>query len=231
MKHPLLATALIIALPLMAAKAAAYDEYIEVNGYGEAEAWPDYLQLSMNVSITAKDAESAKAMVDSSMNQALAIAKDFSIAKEDILADRITRQPDWEWTNGERKYQGERVSRNLTLTLRKTDDYTDLTQRMFAVKNLTINNTETGFDNPEELQREATKAALLNARDKATFMAETLNTKLDGVMHIIEQGGGQPRLLRVNDMMMEKAAEPAPMLLQKQTVSSSVQVRFELDEN
>ena len=97
MIRPLLTSALLITLPLMAAKAAAYEEYIEVTGYGEAEAWPDYLQINMLVSAIDEDAETAKAMVDQSMNQALAVAGGFDIAEEDIRADRITRQPRWEW--------------------------------------------------------------------------------------------------------------------------------------
>ncbi len=230
MIRPLLTSALLITLPLMAAKAAAYEEYIEVTGYGEAEAWPDYLQINMLVSAIDEDAETAKAMVDQSMNQALAVAGGFDIAEEDIRADRIPRQPRWEWQKDSRIYRGEQVSRNLIITLRDTADYTELAQKLFAIKNLSINNTSTGFDDPQKLQQQATKAALLNARDKATFMAETLDNKLDGVMHIVEQGSIRPQLMRMNAVAEAKGSAPAPMLLQKETVSASVQVRFELDE-
>ena len=230
MIRPLLTTLLALTLPLLACQATAGDEYIDVTGQGEAEAWPDYLELNMTVSATDKNAETAKSLVDQSMNQALALAATFNIDESDILADRISRQPQWEWHKDGRQYMGEQVRRNLVLTLRNTDDYTELSQRLFAIKNLTINNTSTGFDDPQALQQKATKAALLNARDKASFMAATLDNRLDGVLYIIEQGAAQPRILRMSAMAGAKTAEPAPMLLQKQTVSASVQVRFKLDE-
>ena len=79
MIRPLLTTLLALTLPLLACQATAGDEYIDVTGQGEAEAWPDYLELNMTVSATDKNAETAKSLVDQSMNQALALAATFNI--------------------------------------------------------------------------------------------------------------------------------------------------------
>lgn len=218
-----LLTALLTALP-----ATAEDAYIDVSGYGEVKAWPDYVELVMNISATDKSADKAKSMVDGSMNQALALLKKYRVASTDIDAARISRQPQWEWNKAGREYRGELISRNLTVRLRDLDRYGDLSNELVRISNLSLNNNRLGFNDTEALQRQATVNALHDARDKASFMTEALNTRLGRVLQISDQNGGHTPVFEMRAMATAKAADPAPMMIQEQTVSASVQVRFGL---
>ncbi|MDK2779153.1 MAG: SIMPL domain-containing protein [Pseudomonadota bacterium] len=210
--------------------ASAGDDYIEVQGNGEVRAMPDYISLSILVSATAADARTAKQQVDDSMKQLLAMAADHGIDAQDIDAARITNQPLWEWSKDGRQYRGEQVSRNVVLTLRQLDDYTRLSHELMGISHLSLNTSALRFNDRAALEQQARTLALHDARDKARSMAAALDTRIGDVVRITEQGGSHTPLMEMRALSVAKsAASPAPMLIQEQSVTASVQVRFELD--
>lgn len=225
MMVPLMGAAL-----LLPVSALAGEHYVEVSGNGEVKAWPDFITLSLNVSASAADAASAKQQLDEQMQQLLSLSDGFNIAREDVDASRINRQPLWHWNDGSREYRGEQISRPVTLTLRDTSQYAQLSHDMMAIKGLSLNGQSMGFADRRQLEQQAMTLALHDARDKAQQMAKALDSDIDGVLRIEEQGGmATPMVMEGRAFAMAKS-EPAPMLIQQQTISTSVRVRFALDD-
>jgi len=213
---------------------AAEDRYIDVTGQGEVEAYPDYLQLNLTVSDTQPTSKAAKAKVDTAMNNVLAISKKLGIKQDDIDAAQISNQAIFEYDysskRNKREYKGEQVSRSVTLTLRDMEQYGVLVHELLQNSLVKIHNTQLRFNDRAALEQQAMTLALTNARNKAKNMANALDNKLGKVLHIEEQGngGGQP-MYEMRAMSMAKAdSEPAPMLIQKQSINASAGVRFEL---
>ncbi|MCD8523346.1 MAG: SIMPL domain-containing protein [Saccharospirillaceae bacterium] len=209
------------------------DRYIDVTGQGEVEAYPDYLQLHLTISDTQPTAKAAKAKVDTAMNNVLAISKKLGIREDDIDAAQISNQAIFEYDysagRNQREYKGEQVSRNVSLTLRDMEQYGVLVHELLQNSLVKLHNTELRFNDRAALEQQAMTLALTNARNKASNMAKALDNQLGKVLRIEEQGGGGQPMFEMRAMSMAKAdSAPAPMLIQKQSISASAGVRFEL---
>ncbi len=217
---------------LISLPASAGNRYINVSGDGQVEAWPDFSTIQILISAEDKTASTAKAKVDKAMNAILDLSQELNIEKKDIEAARLTNQPVYDWLNNERKLRGERVSRNVAITLRQLDLHSNLLHKLLQQDNIHIQHSQSGFDDPAALSLQATNLALQQARSKAESMANTLGNRLGKVLSIDEQSQ-QFTPLRAEARMLSMSAdnaptEPAPMILQKETIKGSVQVRFEL---
>lgn len=206
--------------------------YVQVQAAGEIQANPDFLRLRLQVSDTRSSLGDAKSSVDKAMNQLLKTCQQLGIADKDIDAATIRSYPQYEWSSkGSRQYRGEQVVRPVTVTLRQMDKYSDLVHRLMQNDLVQIDNTEMDFNDRDALQQQALRKALLAARSKATLMAETLDRHLGQVQFITESGSSMPQpMYQMRAMAAEaKMASPAPMMVQEQTISASVEVRFELE--
>lgn len=222
-----LISALLFAFPVM-----ADSRFINVSGEGQVEAWPDFLTIKVLVSAQDKTASAAKDKVDSAMNGLLTITQTLNIEEKDIEADRLSNQPVYDWVDNQRKLRGEQVSRNVNITLRKLDQHGTLLHQLLQLSDIQIQHSQSGFDDPAALSLQATNLALQQAKHKAESMANTLGVRLGKVLSVDEQSQ-QFSPLRAEARMFsvsadQAKAEPAPMLLQKQTINGRVQVRFEL---
>lgn len=220
-------SALIFALP-----ANADSRYINVSGEGQIEAWPDFLTLHISISGEDKTASTAKRKVDEAMNALLQITNSLNIDEKNIEAARLTNQPVYTWKNNERQLRGEKVSRNVTITLRNLEQHTPLLHQLLQQDNIHIQHSQTGFDDLAALSLKATNLALEQAKNKALSMTSTLGVRLGKVLSIDEQSQHFSPL-RADARMLSKSAdsmevEPAPMILQQQTINGRVQVRFQI---
>ncbi|QQD23254.1 SIMPL domain-containing protein [Venatoribacter cucullus] len=214
---------------LLLSPAAWADRYISVSGQGEVEEWPDYLRLQLEISAVERSASDAKKTVDAAMQELLALTKHMNIAADDIDASRISNQPVYDWDNNRRVLRGEQVSRPVTITLRDLNQYTDLVHHLLQNPLLQLQHSQPGFNDPQQLYLRAAALALENARQKAEHMASALGNRLGKTERIEEQGGMPAPAAEMRLLSMAKAdAAPAPMLVQKQRIRATVQVRFEL---
>lgn len=216
---------------LLMFSAQAAERYIAVTGEGQIEAMPDYLRLQLSISAEAPTTAAAKTQVDQAMKALLATAQGFNIADTDIDAATLTSQSLYDWNNGKSTKRGEQVSRSVNLKLRDLTAHTELLHQLLQISALQVQHTQLNFNDPAALQLEATALALTQAKHKATVMATTLESRLGKVLSIEENNSANYPMAK-NMRMLSSApmadSTPAPMLVQKQSISSTVQVRFEL---
>ncbi len=215
---------------------SAEPAYIDVSGYGEFKAWPDYLVLGIEISDTQKELPAAKDSVDSAFATLTRIARRLDIESEDIESIMINNYPQYSYPKeGERRLTGHRVIRPVTLNLRELNRYGELLEALFDDERFRISSTTLRFNEPEEHKSKARRIALLQARAKAEEMAATLGQKVTGVLAIHEQGGHIPQaevMVHSAMMMRSKAADSgSEMQIQKQSIEQQVQVRFSIEED
>ena len=204
--------------------------FIQVTGNGSISALPDYLQLNLSIEATANDLKAAKKRVDSAMKKLLKTTKSLNIAEKDIDAAHISNHPQYEWRNNNREYRGEQVNRNVTITLRDKEAYAELSHQLLNISAVRIHGSQLKFNDRQALQNQAFANAVEAAGKKAAIMAKASDNTLGEVLSIQEQGAHSPQpvyaMARMEKMSMD--AEPAPMLIQKQTIEASVVIRYEL---
>ncbi|WP_221797795.1 SIMPL domain-containing protein [Oceanobacter mangrovi] len=228
-----LATTFLCLLAFTGSHAAMAGEsrYVQVNASAEVEAMPDYMLLNLQISDTQPSLAQAKQSVDQAFASLLQTSQALNLDEADIRAEQIRNYPRYQWVKSERQYTGEEVSRSVVITLRDLEQYNSLIGQLLEIPQVRIQQSEFRFDDPQQLADQALQAALLKARQKAKLMASTLDEKLGEVISIAETGGNMPVVMmaKANMAMAEAAPASTRMLVQKQTISASVDVRFELD--
>ena len=204
--------------------------FIQVSGNGSIRAMPDYLLLNLSIEATAKELKAAKDTVDNAMKSLLQITTSLNIAEADIDAAQISNHPQYEWRNNNREYRGEQVNRSVTITLRNKESYTDLSHQLLNISAVRIHGSQLKFNDRQALQNQAFANAVEAARKKAAIMAKASDNALGNVLSIQEQGAHAPQpvyaMARMEKMAMD--SEPAPMLIQEQTIDAAVVIRYEL---
>ncbi|MFC3678587.1 SIMPL domain-containing protein [Bacterioplanoides pacificum] len=227
MRHFFLALTLLIT----SFTALADDRYIRVSAESSIEVMPDYLELNLSLEATEPSLKAAKQKVDKAMKALLASSKKNAVDEKDIDAAQISNRPVYQWNKQGREYQGEQVSRRITITLRDLSRYASLTHQLLDIAEIRIHGSQMKFNDRQALENQILAKAVVAARVKADKMATAAGSELGEVLTIQEQSSHVPQPMMAMSMArMEKAADPspAPMLIQKQRLTASVTLSYEL---
>jgi hypothetical protein len=221
-------TLVLLSLMLLSLAGRAED-YIAVNASGWVEAVPDRLDLSVSVRATGKDVEALQREVDATTRQLAAAALELGIAEEDIDTARLSVRPDYEWRDGERRYRGQTVQREVGLTLRALDRYGELVAALSRFDIDTLGPPRLGHSNLDALRLEAMDRALEQGFAKARRIASGIGAELGEVLRVEEQGAAPP-----SPMPRVAAAESmntgAPdVQFGKQRITAAVSMRFAIN--
>lgn len=223
----------VFTLMLLSLSSVAEDvRFIQVSGNASIEAMPDYLDVNLAITTTQPSLKKAKRIVDTAVKNLLQVSEKLNIDEKDIDAAHISNQPHYEWRKNGREYRGEQVSRNITITLRNKDNYANLLHELMNIKEIRVHGSEMKFDDRQSWQNKALIKAINAAKNKASLMAQASDNKIGAVLSLQEQGAHAPQPMMMSMGRMEKMemmdSAPAPMLIQKQTISAAVIIRYRL---
>ena len=212
-------------------ESTAPQDNVSVVGVGEIEAVPD--QATLNISIQARqpDLAAAKQLADKQYASVLDVILQAGIDKKFVKATQISAQPEYEYRNGKRIYQGERVSRSLSIIVNDLDKVSPLLQALVENGVSTIDGMSTGFKDRKSLQQKALAAAADDAKAKAKFLAERLGRVLGSAYLISEHNNNTPQVYRREAAMASKsmATDSAPPeMFGTQKIRATVNVSFNL---
>ncbi|MFN3714977.1 MAG: SIMPL domain-containing protein [Alcanivoracaceae bacterium] len=202
--------------------------FVEVQGTAEVMATPDRFQVRAAFSELGEDVGAMKSRLDSQMADALAAAKALGIDDSKVRASSLSVQPEWQW-QPERKLIGQRVSRDLQITVDGLDLYVALLDRLAALGVSELHQASAEVRDLAALEDQVLKQAVANARHRAALLAGAAGRELGPAMVIIEQGTQLPGPMPMRAMAMEAAADKSAYSAGETTVRSQVQVRFRLD--
>lgn len=200
--------------------------HVSVSGQGEVRAQPDMVVLTAVAEHSAPKLDDARKVVDQAMAKALAALARLGVAKEDTDAGRIQAGPEYDWVKGQQVLRGQRVARELTITLRDMSRYPDLVQALLDSGISRLNTPQPDFSQRKQLEQQALEIALRDARERAGVAARSLGQKLGKPWQISVQGGS-PMIKHGRAMMaMDAAQESAPLEFGEQRIQQDVQVIF-----
>ena len=183
---------ILILLAIISVNAMAMEEAksvgdtISVQGFGEVSAEPDQAILSLSVTALNRDVALAKRQADEKYQAVLAATKENKIDRLDIKSSGINIRPEYQWRDNTQVLVGTRVSRSITITVKKMDRVAELLQDLVEGEVSTINHIQTGFQDRKSLERRALKAAIEDAKDKAQFLASQFGKNLGSAYTISE---------------------------------------------
>lgn len=177
---------------------------IHTTGKGEAMAEPDRAWVQMGVESTRKELADAQSDVDASVQRFLKLTDELGIARKHVQSAQLSVSPQYEWTDKPRKRNlvGYRVSRGLTVDLRKLELLGALLTR--ALKLGVNQSSGPQFDHTDRdaLYRQALALATVDAHTQAQTMASALGVGLGPALELSAHGQSQPRPVQAMAMRM-----------------------------
>ena len=221
---------LILVFSALSVPALAKERTITVKGFAEQRVAPDILRLTFTVSRQALQQLAAKQEVDTLSSAAVRAALAEGIAEADIDSSQLRITPRSRWENNRQIDDGYEVERTVTVILRDLTRYNSLVDALVAAGIDTLRNVQPDLASQTAIKNQALRAAIADARNKATLIAGEFNGKLGKPLAIAEQQVSNQFPLRMVAMADSRSGKEnydfQPGLIE---VSAEVTVEFQLD--
>jgi uncharacterized protein len=183
---------------------------IEVTGTAELEIVPDEIYFSISLKEYFKDEKSQKdkVAIETLEKQLIEATKTAGLPKENLSISGVSGYKEW---NGKRKPQVFLAAKQYQLKLTNLNNINDLMAKVDdrGVEYVSVNRVE--HSRKEEFRKQVKINALKAAKEKATYLVESIGEKISGVLEIkeIEDGNYYPVYLqaKASNRMMTMAAD------------------------
>lgn len=205
---------------------------IHVNGEGKVFSKPDQVSINVSVETKGKDASEVKKLNDTKINSVLKAIKKWNLPTEDYQTDRISLNPQFDWVTKKHNYH---AVQSIKILLKDISKFDGLMEDMVNAGINHINSVEFKSSILSQLQSEARKLAMSNAKKKAEDYISVLNQKVGKVFTVNDNSQvNYPHIS--NRFMMAKMSQesdaPAPMetlATGEIEITANVNVSFMID--
>ena len=225
---------LILALVFMANSFAQEHKQvpmINVSGEGKVKVAPDQALISISIETKGTKAEEVKRENDKKMDGILKFIKKSNIAAEDFQTQRISLNPNYDY---EKKKYNYIATQSVQILLKDLSKYDTLMEGLVNEGINRIDNVEFKSSKMVQLQSDARKLAIKDAKAKAEDFVSVLGQKVGKAIVISDNSQSyipQPRMYAMKSMSMDKA-ESAPretLAIGEIEIIANVSVSFVLD--
>jgi uncharacterized protein len=200
---------------------------VTVVGRGEAKGTPDTGYVQIGVETEANTTEEALEQNNAQVAAIIEKIKQLGVAEEDIQTSNFSINTRYD--NDGRRVVGYQVSNIVSVTIRNLEQTGTLLDQVVQIGANRVYGINFGVDDPSELLAQARDKAVADARDKAEQLAQASGASVGRVLVITENVGSQsPIPMPMRSEIAEQDAAAVPIQTGRQTVSTQVQVTFEL---
>ncbi|MEM9062855.1 MAG: SIMPL domain-containing protein [Pseudomonadota bacterium] len=226
--------AVLPALLLLTAAPVLADDHlssIAVTGTGSVSAPPDIATVMTGVETFADTAAAALNQNSALMARVFETLTGAGVAEKDIQTFNLSVSPRYTDRKTRQGYEvaGYQVRNSVHVVVRDLSSLGAVLDSIVTSGANRIDNVSFGFAEPAEMQNEARREAVADARAKAELYAEAAGVGLGDVLSITEGGGSigpRPELM----MNMARAADAVPIATGESSLSASVRIVWELTE-
>jgi uncharacterized protein YggE len=222
------------------ARAGAVDDFkkpqrtVTVQGQGKVAAVPDVATLVVEATQEGAALDKVTVLVRQQMTKVLAAMKAQGVADRDLQTIAYQVQPKYEYDkNRNPKPSGYRVTNRLQVKVRDLEKVGKILSAAIDSGANNVVGPDFDVDNPRQLEREAQKLAVQEARARAELLAQTAGAALGSVQTIQPLDSPvwpMPKHGMVRAMSMAAVADsaPEPVAAGEQVITANVSVTFEL---
>lgn len=169
---------------------------ISVSAEGKVTAVQDLATVSIGVMSQGKTAQAVKDDNTEKISKIISFIKAQGVKDEDIKTSQFSFYPQQDWQSGRGVIIGYQSDQTVTVKVHKINESQSILEKVLdgAVSNGAnqIQGVNFSFENPDELQQQARKLAIENAKKKAQDLADQAGLKLGKVVSISESGSYYP---------------------------------------
>lgn len=203
---------------------------INVSGEGKVKVAPDQASISISIETKGTKAEDVKRENDKKMDAVLKFIKNSNIAKEDFQTQRISLNPNYDY---EKKKYSYVATQTVQILLKDLSKYDALMEGLINEGINRIDNVEFKSSKMLQLQSEARKLAIKEAKAKAEDFVSVLGQKVGKAILISDNSqpyNPQPRMYAMKaSMAMDESATRETLAIGEIEITSNVSVNFVLE--
>ncbi len=224
---------LILALVFMANSYAQEQKQvpmINVSGEGKVKVAPDQVLIAISIETKGIKAVEVKRENDIKMDAILKFIKKANIAQEDFQTQRISLNPNYDY---EKKKYSYVATQSVQILLKDLSKYDTLMEGLVNEGINRIDNVEFKSSQLLQLQSDARKLAMKDAKAKAEDYVSVLNQKVGKALLISDNSQvfiPQPRMYAMKaSMAMDESAPRETLAIGEIEITANVTVSFGLE--
>lgn len=203
---------------------------VDVNGEGVVRMVPDEVTVKVRVEHTGIKTEGLKEKNDAVVRQVLAYAKKMRIPEKDIRTEYMNLTRNYDYNSKTYSYA---ANQSLSIKLRDLTKYEELVSGLLDSGINRIDGISFSSSKQDELEVEARRKAMENAKAKAVEYAGAIGQTVGKAISISEfsnSAGPRPAMYMRSAMADANMEEAGPTMAPgEMEIRTSVQVRFMLD--
>lgn len=199
-------------------------------GVGRVERDPDVARATFTVEATRETAAEARGVAAASADRVIAALQGAGITAGDLHTTAIDLTPAWEHTDGRPLRVGFTVTTRLGVAIRDLDSVGRVIDAALEAGATGLDGVGFGLADPAPAASEARRMAVLDARARATTIAEAAGGRLGRLVEVVEGEPAGPVPYPGAGVMLRTAAEaPTPVLPGRVEVTVTVVASWSLD--
>lgn len=187
-----------------------------VDGAGEATVIPDTAILTLGVNKTGNTVEEAKTQVDGIINKISDDMKHLGIDGKNIQTSNYSINPEYDYFGNQQNLKGYTVDAQLTVKVSPIDKANNAVDAATKDGATNVGGVQFTVDDAKEkeLENQARKQAIDNAREKAQAISRDAGITLGRIVNIQESNQTQPRPIPMMGVALktDAAAQPSTEL-------------------
>ena len=203
---------------------------INVSGEGKVKVAPDQVFISISIETKGTKAEDVKKENDTKMDAILKFIKKSNIAKEDFQTQQVALNPNYDYIKKKSNYV---ASQSVQIVLRDLSKYDTLMEGLVNEGINRIDNVEFKSSKMTQLQSDARKLAVKDAKSKAEDFVSVLGQKIGKAILISDNSQTytpRPILYAMKTMAMDGAEATKETLAAGEIeITANVSVSFSLE--
>ena len=203
---------------------------INVSGEGKVKTTPDQAAITVSIETKGSKAAEVKEENDKKMDAILKFIKKAALAKEDFQTQRVSLQPNYDYEKKKHNYV---ATQSLQILLKDLAKYDELMEGLVNEGINRIDNVEFKSSKMKQLQSDARKLAVKDAKAKAEDFVSVLGQKVGKAILISDNSQSytpQPRMYAMKTMAMDGAEAPRETLAVGEIeITTNVSVSFMLE--
>lgn len=220
-------TVLLVLLTIQMMAQDKLQSTVSVNGEGTVKVVPDQVTIRMSVENSGDDPIALKTLNDKAIDGILQHIKRSDVEAKDVQTQYVNLNKRYDYNTKTYSYQ---ATQTITLLLKDLTKYDALISGLMQRGINRIDGITFGSSKSDDLQSQARRNAVANAKMKAEEYAAVLNQKIGKAIQISEQGSFSPPLpmLRAQAMMMSSDSTGETLAVGEMEIIAKIQVVFEL---
>jgi uncharacterized protein YggE len=204
---------------------------ISVSGEGKIKVIPDEAIIALGVQNTGKDATEVKKKNDETVDAVLKVIKKHGIAKTDYQTERVSLYKNYDY--GLKKYNYQ-ASQTISIRLKDLKKYDVLMMDLVESGINNINGVDFKSSNIKELESQARREAILDAKKKAEDYVSAINQQVGKAISISDNSRtNYPQPMYKTYTMaadsMESSTNKETLAIGEIEIISTVSVVFEME--